>query len=191
MPASAEPLGPDNILIFSSSIVGEMDAPALSKHTVLAKSPLTGGAGESQSASPLSPAFKRAGLDALVIHGVSQTPCYVVVKEGEITLKSAKDLWGFETAETHRAVISREGRDAHTAVIGPAGENHVRFASIVNDIDFMNCRTGMGAVMGSKKLKAIAVVPGPDLAFSNPILAREAIDDFWANRRTCLLNKVQ
>lgn len=191
IPAGADALAPENVLVFASSIVAGVDAPALSKHTVLAKSPLTGGAGESQSVSTFAPAFKSSGLDAVVVHGRAESPVKLVLRDGTAEILEATSLWGLETADAHDALLDAHGPDAHTSIIGPAGENLVRFASIVNDVRFMNARTGMGAVMGSKHLKAVVAIPTSPAPVADPATAGLAIDDFWTNRRTCGLNEVQ
>ena len=191
IPAGADALGPANVIVFASSIVAGADAPGIARHAVLAKSPLSGVTGETQSASPFGPALKRSGLDALVVHGRSETPAYIVLGDGRAAVKDASAIWGLETADAHDRLIDAEGPVAHTALIGPAGENLVRFASIVNDVRFMSCRTGMGAVMGSKRLKGVVAVQGPDVAFGDAPTAREAIDDYWRNRRSSLFNLLQ
>jgi aldehyde:ferredoxin oxidoreductase len=191
IPAGADPLGPDNVLVFASSIVGGIDAPGVSRHTVLAKSPLSGGAGESQSTGTFGPALKRSGLDAIVVHGAAGEPTYLAVRAGEIVIGSAKAVWGLETADAHDALLELEGESVHTALIGPAGENLVRFASIVNDVAFMNCRTGMGAVMGSKLLKGIVVVPGEPMAIADPEALAAVAADYRANRRSAQNNAEQ
>lgn len=191
IPVGAAALGPDNVIVFASSIVGGADAPALSKHTVLAKSPLTGGAGESQSVSTFGPAFKRAGLDAVVIRGQADEPSVIVVRDGVVTIEAARELWGLDIADAHDRLVTRHGERAHTALIGVAGENLVRFASIVNDVRSMCCRTGLGAVLGSKRLKGLVAIEGDDVPVADPATARLAIDDYWANRRSCVVNQAQ
>jgi aldehyde:ferredoxin oxidoreductase len=153
IPVGADPLGPDNVLVFASSIVGGIGAPAVSRHAVLAMSPLSGVAGESQPTGTFGPALKRSGFDAIVIHAVAERPCYIVARDGELQAEDASELWGQDTADAHEALRALEGDHAHTALIGVAGENLVRFASIVNVVQFMSCRTGMGAVMGAKRLR--------------------------------------
>ena len=191
IPAGADPLGPHNVLVFASSIIAGVDAPGISRHAVLAKSPLSNATGESQSTSTFGPALKRSGLDALVLHGRATHPSYVVLSGGQVAVKDATEIWGRETADAHDWLCRQEGDIAHTALIGVAGENLVRFASIVNDVQFMSCRTGMGAVMGSKHLKGVVAVPSNEPPIGNAELAQGAIDDYWQNRRTALFNKLQ
>lgn len=191
IPIGADPLGPENVLVLASSVIAGVDAPGISRHAVLAKSPLSNATGESQSTSTFGPALKRSGLDAVVLHGRAARPSYVVLSGGRVEIKDASVIWGQDTADAHDWLEDQEGNDAHTALIGPAGENLVRFASIVNDVQFMSCRTGMGAVMGSKQLKGVVAVPSGEIPFGDAELAQGAIDDYWQNRRTALFNKLQ
>jgi aldehyde:ferredoxin oxidoreductase len=186
----AEALGPENVIVFASSIIAGVDAPGVCRHAVLAKSPLSDATGETQSCSPFSAALKRSGLDALVVHGQASKPSYLVMAGGRVAVNDASSIWGMETADAHDWLVTAEGASAHTALIGPAGENRVRFASIVNDVNFMNSRTGMGAVMGSKRLKAVVAIEGPEVPFGDPEMANDAIDDYRRNRRTSLFNQL-
>jgi len=181
VPPGADPLGPENVVVLASSILAGAPAPGLSKHLLAAKSPLTGSAGEATSVSPFGTAFATAGLDALVIRGASSTPVVLVVGSGTVEFRDADDLWGLEVADAHDRLVAGQPR-ASTALIGPAGERLVRFASVVNDCRFMSCRSGIGAVFGAKRLKGVMVLPGPHAPFGDPGAAREAIDDYRANR---------
>jgi len=152
------PLSPDNLLIFAPSVITGTPAPAIPRYTVCAKSPLTGGQGEAEAGGWWGPELKKAGFDAIIIKGSSPTPVYLYIKDSEVEIKDATRLWGKDTGETQR-IIKEELTDdkIRIAQIGPAGENLVRFANIVNELKHFNGRNGLGAVMGSKKLKAIAV----------------------------------
>lgn len=191
MPKGVDPLGPENVFVIASSAIAGVDAPGLSKHAVLAKSPLTMCVGESQSVSPYGVALAATGLDAIVVRGKSLEPCIIIAEKGEIRIIDASDLWGMEVADAHDELLERLGKDAHTALIGPAGEKLVRFASIVNDVRFMSCRTGMGAVLGSKNLKGIVSIAGTSPSIIRSDLANVAIDDYWKNRLECTVNKSQ
>ena len=149
---------PRNELVFAASVVTGAPFPGNSRFTVAAKSPLTQGYGESEAGGFWAPELKRAGFDAIVVEGTSSNPVFLWVHDGQYEIREAQELWGKSTAETED-LIKRELADSkiRVACIGPAGENLVRYASIHNDIKHVNGRTGMGAVMGSKKLKAIAV----------------------------------
>ena len=153
-----DPFSPDNLLIFAPSVITGTPAPAIPRYTVCAKSPLTGAEGESEAGGWWGPELKKAGFDAILIKGNSSTPVYIYIKDGQVEIKDATHLWGKDTGETQK-IIRKELADnkIRIAQIGPAGENLVRFANIVNELKHFNGRNGLGAVMGSKKLKAIAV----------------------------------
>jgi len=158
MKPHTDPLSPDNLLIFALGILTGTPAPAMPRYTVCAKSPLTGAQGEAEAGGWWGPELKKAGFDAVIIKGSSPTPVYLYIKDGKIEIKEATHLWGKDTGETQRIIRGELADDKiRIAQIGPAGENLVRFANIVNELKHFNGRNGLGAVMGSKKLKAIAV----------------------------------
>ena len=158
LPAGADPLGPDNLLIFAPGILQGTNLPGAGRHGVGAKSPLTGGLASSEAGGWWGHEFKRTGYDALVVHGSSPSPVYLWIRDGEVTLMPAGHLWGRDTSEAD-AQIHDELADAKAsiALCGVAGENHVLFASIIHDVNRAAARNGLGAVMGSKQLKALAV----------------------------------
>lgn len=156
-PPHVEPLDPQNPLIFVTSPLVGSRLTTSSKFAVLTKSPLTGFIGDSLSSSFMATELKKTGCDALIITGRSEYPCLLSIDDGEVDFLSATDLLGKTTLDTERAVKERLGYRRRVACIGPAGENLVRFASITNDGGRQAARTGPGAVMGSKNLKAIAV----------------------------------
>jgi aldehyde:ferredoxin oxidoreductase len=158
VPKGADPLGPDNVLVLAPGVLTGAPVPGAGRHSVGAKSPLTGGFGESESGGFWGAELKRAGWDAVVVHGVSATPVYLWINEGAVQFRDASHLWGKVTGEVQDAILAELGDPrARVAQIGPAGENLVRFAVIANELNEVAGRTGMGAVMGSKRLKAIAV----------------------------------
>jgi aldehyde:ferredoxin oxidoreductase len=158
VPKGADPLGPSNILVIAAGVVTGAPVPGAGRHSVGAKSPLTGGFGESESGGFWGAELKRAGWDGIVFHGVSATPVYLWINDGAVELRDASHLWGRVTGDVEEAIVAELGDPRiKVAQIGPAGENLVRFACIANDLNEVAGRTGMGAVMGSKKLKAIAV----------------------------------
>ena len=156
-PPGADPLGPDNPLIFACSPLVGSRLTTSSKFAVAAKSPLTGMIGDSLSSSFLAVELKRTGVDALVVKGRSQRPTLLVLEDEEVSFLDASDLIGMSCIDTEQAIRNDLGRRFRVACIGPAGENGVRYASIANDGGRQAGRTGTGAVMGSKNLKAIAV----------------------------------
>ncbi|MCE2456249.1 MAG: aldehyde ferredoxin oxidoreductase family protein [Dehalococcoidia bacterium] len=156
-PPSADPMGPDNPLIFACSPLVGSRLTTSSKFAVAAKSPLTGLIGDSLSSSFLAVELKRTGVDALVVKGASSHPAILVLEDDDVRFEDASDLMGMSTLDTEKEIRQDLGRRFRVACIGPAGEHGVRYASIANDGGRQAGRTGTGAVMGSKNLKAIAV----------------------------------
>jgi len=160
-PAGADPYGPENTLAFMLSGITGAPIAGQSRATVVAKSPVTGGVGDSQAGGFWPAELKFAGFDGIVVRGVSPAPVYLWINQGEVELRDATHLWGKMTRETEEILQTElEDNRIQVAQIGPAGENLVRFAAIMNMATRAHGRTGMGAVMGSKKLKAIVVRGG-------------------------------
>ncbi|MEX2228968.1 MAG: aldehyde ferredoxin oxidoreductase family protein [Dehalococcoidia bacterium] len=158
VPAGADPLGPQNVLVFAPGVLTGAPVPGAGRHSVGAKSPLNDGFGEAEAGGFWGAELKRAGWDAIVVHGTSPTPVYLWINEGEVEFRDASHLWGKITGDVEEAIHEELGDPRiRVSQIGPAGENLVRFANIANDLNEFAGRTGLGAVMGSKKLKAIAV----------------------------------
>ena len=155
-PPGTPALSPDNPLIFAASPLVGSRLTTSSKFAVVTKSPLTGFIGDSLSSSYLATELKKTGCDALVITGKSESLTLLSIEDGEVRYIDADDLAGLSTFETESRVKHRLGLRTRVACIGPAGERLVRFASISNDGGRQAARTGPGAVMGSKNLKAIA-----------------------------------
>ena len=156
-PAGADPLGPDNPLIFAASPLVGSRLTTSSKFAVMTKSPLTGFIGDSLSSSFLATELKKSCGDALIIVGQAETPTLLFIEDGLPQFLDAAGLMGLGTFDTEQAVKERLGRQTRVASIGPAGENLVRYASIANDGGRQAGRCGPGAVMGSKNLKALAL----------------------------------
>jgi len=153
-----DPLAPENILVFSGSVISGTPAPGLSRFSVAAKSPLTGAFGEAEAGGWWIPELKFAGFDAILIKGSAKRPVYLWIHEGEAEIRDASQIWGKFSKETQEEIRRELGDDRiRIALIGPAGERKVRAACILNELKHVNGRTGLGAVMGSKNLKAIAV----------------------------------
>jgi aldehyde:ferredoxin oxidoreductase len=158
MPAGADPLGPDNVLTFFTGVATGAAVSGTSRVSANAKSPLTGGIGDAQAGGYWPVELKAAGFEGIVLKGRSPQPVYLWLHDGQVELRDASHLWGKITGEAEQAIKEEVG-DPKTEVlqIGPAGENMVRYACVINMSTRANGRTGMGAVMGSKNLKAIAV----------------------------------
>ena len=156
--ADTDPLGPENPLFFMTGPLTGTRAPCCGRFVVCARSPLTGLWGEANSGGFFGPEMRFAGYDGVIVKGKALEPVYLHIADGKVTLKDAKHLWGKGTYETQEAIKEEVG-DAKTRVacIGPAGENLVKYAAIISDKGRAAARTGMGTVMGSKNLKAVAV----------------------------------
>ncbi|MFC1898763.1 aldehyde ferredoxin oxidoreductase family protein [Chloroflexota bacterium] len=153
-----DPLGPDNKLIFSAGVISGIPCSGSGRSGVGAKSPLTNGWGDSQGGGFWPAELKRAGWDAIIIEGKSETPVYLWINDDKVEIRDATHLWGKTTLDVQNQ-IQEELNDKRIRVsqCGPAGEKLARIAGIANDITHYHGRTGMGAVMGSKMLRAIAV----------------------------------
>jgi len=152
-----DPLGPDNKLIFAPGPFSGTSVPCASRMSVTAKSPLTGAVGMGLTGGYFPVELKFAGYDVVIIEGKAEEPVYIWIKDGEVKFRKAQKLWGMKTSDTQQ-VIKNELHDQNIriACIGPAGENQIKIASIINEWRAVG-RKGLGAVMGSKNLKAIAV----------------------------------
>jgi aldehyde:ferredoxin oxidoreductase len=158
VPQGADPLGPENVLIFAPGVLTGLAISGASRNAVGAKSPLTGAFGAAEVGGDWGAQLKRAGFDALIVTGAAEEPVYLWIADGECEIRPAAHLWGKTTKETQIAVREELGEDrAELSMIGPGGENLVRYACVMNGLKDAAGRTGMGAVMGSKKLKAVAV----------------------------------
>ncbi|MGA2464522.1 MAG: aldehyde ferredoxin oxidoreductase family protein [Thermodesulfobacteriota bacterium] len=173
VPGGIDPLGPENKLIFALGPITGMPLMGSGRNSVGAKSPLTGAFGEAEGGGFWGAELKRAGFDGVIIEGISSAPVYLWIDNGKAELRDASHLWGMEVAKTHFEIQKElEDKKVRTAVIGPGGERLIRFASISNDITHVAARTGLGAVMGSKKLKAIAVKGDTIPPMANPEFVR-------------------
>ena len=158
IPAGADPLGPDNVLVMAVSPLTGLAISGQSRMTACARSPLTGAIGDSQCGGFFPAEMRAAGADAIVFTGQAKEPVYLWLNDGKAELRPAKHLWGKVTGEVDAALKKELGDEkVEIAQIGPAGENLVRFAAIMNMANRANGRTGLGAVMGSKRLKAVVV----------------------------------
>ena len=153
-----DPLGPDNKLIFSSGVITGIPAAGSGRNGVGAKSPLTGGWGDAQAGGFWGAELKRAGWDAIIIEGKADKPVYIWINDDKVEIRDASHLWGKTTADVQAQIRNELGDNkVRVTQTGVAGEKLVRIAGIANDITRYYGRCGLGAVMGSKMLKAIAV----------------------------------
>jgi aldehyde:ferredoxin oxidoreductase len=153
-----DPLGSGNVLVFANGPVTGTPVPGSGRNAVGAKSPLTGGFGESDVGGFWGAELKRAGWDGIVITGQAEEPVYLWIEDNRVEIRDGAHLWGKKTAEVEK-ILKEELGDKRVRVTqcGSAGENQVRCACVINDLHHAAGRTGMGAVMGSKKLRAVAV----------------------------------
>ncbi|MCX5822712.1 MAG: aldehyde ferredoxin oxidoreductase family protein [Deltaproteobacteria bacterium] len=169
-----DPLSADNILVFASSVISGVPIAGMVRYTVAAKSPLTGAYGEAEAGGFWGPELKFSGFDAVIINGKAERPCYLWINDGKVEIRSAEKIWGLETGPAQEMIREElKEKRARVALIGPAGENLVRYACVVNELKHINGRTGMGAVMGSKNLKAVAVRGTNKMEIHDPEKFRE------------------
>ena len=155
---NTNPLGSGNVLVFATGPYQAANIASAGRCSVAAKSPLTGFWGEGNAGGHIGPEQKRAGFDAVVITGRASSPVYLWINDGEAEIRGAGEFWGMDAVETTAALKEAVGNTkAAVTSIGPAGENLVRFACIANDNHGYFGRGGMGAVMGSKNLKALVI----------------------------------
>jgi aldehyde:ferredoxin oxidoreductase len=166
-PDNVDPLGPDNPLVFVFSPLVGSPLTTSAKFAVMSKSPLTGRINDSLSSSSFAIAGKKTGFDAIVVTGQSKSRCALVIDEGEVKFADAEPVWGLSSRETEEKLPVEIGSGFRIASIGPAGENRVHFATVSNEGRHAG-RGGLGAVMGSKNLKAIAVRGSKLASYAHP-----------------------
>ncbi len=158
MDPKADPLSPDNMLIITPGPLSGTSAPTGGRYNVVTKGPLTGFITMANSGGYFGAELKFAGWDGIIIEGKAESPVYIYIKDDNVEIRDASHLWGKLVSETEETIKKEIGsKKLHIASIGPAGENLVKFAAIMNDGHRAAGRAGVGAVMGSKNLKAIAV----------------------------------
>ena len=157
VPRLADPQGPENKLILSSGPLSGLSIPGAGKMDFTTKSPLTGGYASSSLGGMLTAELKYAGIDSIILEGISPKPVYLFIENDNISLQDAADYWGRGTIDVEKSLKEKYSEEFQIAVIGPGGENLVPFASINHDYGRQAGRGGVGTVMGSKKLKAVVV----------------------------------
>lgn len=158
--AGVDPLGPENTLGLASGPLTGTQAISGNRFTAFGKSPKTGGWGDANCGGSFGPFLKRAGLDAIFFSGQAEQPVHALIEDGQVRLVDAADLWGQGCVETERRLKSQYGKRSRSVVIGPAGERASLLACLINDEGRAAGRSGLGAVMGSKGLKAVVAVAG-------------------------------
>ena len=182
LPRGVDPLGPDNKLVFAAGPLTGIKLSGCARHCVGAKSPLTNTIAKAEAGEFWGSELKSAGFDAVIIEGKADRPVYLSINDGQATIKDAAHLWGKNTKETQET-IRTELNDKHVrvAMIGPGGENLVRYACIMHGLYDAAGRGGLGAVMGSKNLKAIAVRGHRPPQIAKPEYVKELRDWLTAN----------
>ena len=168
LPLGVDPLSPINKLVFAAGPLTGWPLPSSGKLVVAAKSPLTAGYGDGNVGTQAAVQMRRAGYDAIIVDGKAETPTFLLVQDNSTQFLDAKDLWGLSSFETEKKLRSLHGRSSGMLLIGQAGENMVRFANVVCQEGRAGGRPGMGAVMGSKNLKAIVITGSRELPSAHP-----------------------
>ncbi|MBW2545192.1 MAG: aldehyde ferredoxin oxidoreductase family protein [Deltaproteobacteria bacterium] len=171
IPAGADPLGPDNILGFVSGLLTGTGSLFAGRWMVVGKSPLTGGWGDANCGGNFSPAIKRCGYDGIFFKGISSKPVYLYIENGKARLRDASHVWGRDTVEAEKMLLEDAPAGARVALIGPSGEKLSLISGICNDGGRMAARSGLGAVMGAKRLKALVLAGAKRI----PVHNREGI----------------
>ena len=170
----ADPLGPDNILGFITGPLTGTAALGGNRFTVVGKSPKTGGWGDANSGGNFGPALKQAGVDAVFVSGISDEPVCLLIENGQVRICTADFLWGLSVSQTEVEIKKLFGKKAQSVVIGPAGERKSLISCIINDGGRAAARSGLGAVMGSKRLKGIVAIGSEPV----PVAEEEKLNNF-------------
>ena len=168
MDPMADPLSPENKLIFATGPLTATPAPTGNRYMVVTKSPLTGALAHSNSGGEFPTWMKRTGFDLYIFEGKSPEPVYLFVNEDQVEVRSAAHVWGKDTHETTDILKAETSEEARVACIGPAGENLALMAAIMNDKHRAAARSGVGAVMGSKNLKAVVAMGSKNPPLHDP-----------------------
>ena len=155
--SGVDPLSEGNKIVFSTGPLTGLPLPSSGKMVIASKSPLTGGYGDGNIGSMAAVHLRRAGYDVLIVEGRSERPCYIAIHDEKVEILDAREIWGKMTFEAQDSLEAKHGRNVGALLIGPAGENMVGFATVISQRGRAGGRPGMGAVMGSKNLKAVIV----------------------------------
>lgn len=184
-----DPLGPDAILGMTTGVLTGTDALGGSRYIMVGKSPLTGGWGDANSGGNVGPYLKFAGYDAVFFTGIAPRPVYLYIENGQAELKDASHLWGKDTFETQDILREAHGKEVEVACVGPSGEKKALVAAVMNNKGRAAGRSGLGAVMGSKNLKAIALKGNLEIPVADKAKATEMRKKHLANMGPAQLMK--
>ncbi len=188
---SADPLSPEALFILMNGPLTGIKLSGASRMSATARSPLTGGLAESSCGGYFPPVLRLAGYDGLVISGKAKNPSYLLIDKGTLTIEDAGSLWGKGIIECTKALHEKYGKKSTSLVIGPAGEKMVPFACILNEAHHAFGRCGMGAIMGSKNLKALVVKPGTgDLSLADPERIKSLIKELTPRIKDYIISQV-
>jgi len=185
-----KPLGPENMLGFITGPLTGTPALTGTRFVVVSKSPLTDTWGDANSGGRFGTVLKSAGYDAVFFSGISEKPVYLFIKDGRAELRDAGRLWGKGSVETEAWLQAELGKEASIACIGPGGENLSLISGVVNDEGRIAARSGLGAVMGSKKLKAVAVVGHGKIPVKDPERADQIRKKYWQKLEGHIIKEV-
>jgi aldehyde:ferredoxin oxidoreductase len=171
--AGIDPLGPEAIIGFVTGVLTGTDALGGTRYVVVGKSPLTGSWGDANSGGNVGPYIKFTGYDALFFTGISEKPVYLFIDNGNAKLMNASDIWGMDSFETQDILRERHGKDVEVSCIGQAGEKFSLISAVMNNKGRAAGRSGLGAVMGSKRLKAIALKGALEVPVADAMEAKE------------------
>jgi len=158
VPPGVDPLSPENIFIMAPGVISGAPFSGSGRNAVGGLSPLTGGFGEADAGGYWGAELKHAGFDQIIVEGISEKPTWLWIEDGKAEIRDASKLWGLEVAECQDRMREELGDPrVKTALIGPSGENLSRLACVINDLNHVAGRSGTGAIMGSKRLKGVAV----------------------------------
>ena len=185
------PLSPEAMLIFMNGPFAGLKLSGASRHSTAGRSPLTGGWGDSSCGGYLAPELRYAGYDGIIITGKTAKPSLLLIEDDRIEILDAGEYWGKGAPEVNRALKERFGKTHRTLIIGPAGENLVKYAVILNEGHHATGRTGFGAIMGSKNLKAIVVKAGKkEMELTDPDRVKELIKELNPKIKEALASDV-
>jgi len=188
---SADPLSPEALFILMNGPLTGIKLSGVSRMSATARSPLTGGLAESSCGGYFAPALRLAGYDGLVISGKAENPSYLLIDRETITIENAGPLWGKGILESTADLQETYGKKSTSLVIGPAGEKKVPFACVLNEAHHAFGRCGMGAVMGSKYLKALVMKPGTgDLPLADPERIKSLIKELTPRIKDYIISQV-
>jgi aldehyde:ferredoxin oxidoreductase len=185
IPAGADALGPENILGFTSGLLTGSGSVMTGRWMAVCKSPLTGGWGDSNCGGTLAPAIKQCGYDAIFVRGVAEKPVYLYIDNKGPQIRDASAYWGLDAVEAEEALVrdTRQKKKPEVAVIGQGGEKLSLIAGISNDLGRYAARSGVGAVMGSKRLKALVLAGSKAIKAADPEAAKRLSVEYAAKVR--------